>query len=65
MEIVLSMMEAKYIALSQAMYDIIPMQTLLTETAKLTKLKTGKTTAHSTIFKDNKGYVELVAALKM
>jgi len=64
-EIALSTTEAEYIALSQAMRDIIPMQTLLAEIAKLTKLKTGKTTAHSTVFEDNKGCVELVAAPKM
>ena len=50
MEITLSMTEAEYIALSQAMRDIIPMQTLLTKIAKLTKLKTGKTITYSTVF---------------
>ena len=65
MEIALSTMEAEYIALSQAMHDIIPMQTFLAEIAKPTKLKTGKTTMHSTVFEDNKGYVGLVAAPKM
>jgi len=58
-------MEAEYITLSQAMCNIIPMQTLLAKIAKLTKLKTGKTTAHSMVFEDNKGCVELVAVLKM
>ena len=47
------------------MHHIIPMQTLLTEIAKLLKLKTGKTITHSMVFEDNKGCVELVAVLKM
>jgi len=58
-------MEAENIALSQAMHNIISMQTLLAEIAKLTKLKIGKTTMHSMVFEDNKGCVELVAVPKM
>ena len=47
------------------MHHIIPMQTLLGKITKLTKLKTQKATVHSTTFKDIKGCIELVAALKM
>jgi len=63
-EIALLMMEAEYIA-SSRQCNIILMQTLCTEIVKLTKLKTGKTIAHSTVFEDNKGCVELVAVPNM
>jgi hypothetical protein len=45
--------EAEYIALSQAMRDLIPMQTLMKEIAELTQMKVGGTIAHSTVFEDN------------
>jgi hypothetical protein len=61
-EIALSTTKAEYIALSQAMRDIIPMQALLHEFASVTKLIVGQTIAHSTIFEDNKGCVELANA---
>jgi hypothetical protein len=64
-EIALSTTEAEYIALSQAMRDLIPMRTLLVELTTLTKLTFGETFTHSTIFEDNKGCVELVVAPKM
>jgi hypothetical protein len=64
-ETALSTTEAEYIALSQAMRDLIPMRTLLTELASLTKLKIGDTITHSTVFEDNKGCVELANAPKM
>ena len=64
-EIALSTTEAEYIALSQAMRDLIPMRTLLTELASLTKLEIGKTTTLSTVFEDNKGCIELANAPKM
>ena len=64
-EITLSTTEAEYIALSQAMRDLIPMRTLLTKLASLMKLEIGKTTTHSTVFEDNKGCIELANAPKM
>jgi hypothetical protein len=64
-EIALSTTEAEYIALSQAMRDLIPMRNLLVELASITKLQFGSTITHSTIFEDNKGCVELVNAPKM
>ena len=64
-EIALSTMEAEYIALSQAMHNIIPMQTVLNEIASITNLKIGRTIMHSMIFEDNMGCVELVKAPKM
>ena len=64
-EIALSKTEAEYIALSQALRDVIPMRTLLTELANVTGLKIGAATVHSTIFEDNKGCVELANTPKM
>ena len=57
--------EAEYIALSQAMRDLIPMRALLLELAASTNLRSGATITHSTIFEDNKDCVELVQAPKM
>jgi hypothetical protein len=53
-EVALSTTEAKYIALSQATSDLIPMRALLLEFASITKLIVGPTTTYSTIFEDNK-----------
>ena len=64
-EVALSTTEAEYIALSQSTRDLIPMRALLQELSKATKLIVGSTIAHSTIFEDNKGCVELAAAPKM
>ena len=57
-EIALSATEAEYIALSQAMRDLIPMQTLMQEIANVTKMKVGSTIAHSKSFEDREGIVE-------
>jgi hypothetical protein len=64
-EIALSTTEAEYIALSQATRDLIPLRGLLTELSTTTKLIVGSTVAHSTIFEDNKGCVELALAPKL
>jgi len=64
-EVALSTTEAEYIALSQAMRDIIPMRALLSELTTLTRLTLGSTTTYSTIFEDNKGCVELANTPKM
>jgi histone deacetylase 1/2 len=64
-EIALSTTEAEYIALSSAMRDLIPMRALLAEFSSLTKLQIGNTVAHSTVFEDNQGCVELANAPKM
>jgi hypothetical protein len=64
-EIALSTTEAEYIALSQSARDLIPMHGLLQEVSEATKLIAGSTIAHSTIFEDNKGCVELANAPKM
>ncbi len=64
-EVALSTTEAEYIALSQSTRDLIPMNGLLHELSVTTKLIVGSTVAHSTIFEDNKGCVELATAPKM
>ncbi len=64
-EVALSTTEAEYIALSQSTRDLIPMRHLLHELSKATKLIVGSTIAHSTIFEDNKGCVELANAPRM
>ncbi len=65
MEIALSTTEAEYIAMSQAARDLIPMRDLLHEFSKVTKLIVGDTVAHSTIYEDNRGCVELANAPKL
>jgi hypothetical protein len=64
-EIALRTTEAEYIALSQSARDLIPMRGLLQELSAATKLIVGSTIAHSTIFEDNKGCVELASAPRM
>ncbi len=64
-EIALSTMEAKYISLSQAMRDLIPLQTILTEMCQTYGYKVEQAITHSTVFEDNKGCVELIAAPTM
>ena len=61
----LSTTEAEYIALSQALRDVIPMQAILKELGKNCALNIGNTVAHSTVFEDNKGCVELAKTPKM
>jgi hypothetical protein len=64
-EVALSTTEAKNIALSKAMRNLIPMHAPLSELATLTCLTFGTTTTFSTIFEDNKGCVELANTPKM
>ncbi len=63
--VALSTTAAEYITLSQSTHDLFPMHGLLQEFSKATKLIVGSTIAHSTIFEDNKGCVELANAPKM
>jgi hypothetical protein len=51
--------------LSQAAREIIPIKALYQEFSKTTKLIVGNTSAHSTIFVDNKGCVDLALAPKL
>jgi hypothetical protein len=65
-EIALSTLESEYIALSQAMRDLLPMRRLLQEIAKEMKLEFGKPAlVHSTIFEDNNGALGLATAPKL
>jgi hypothetical protein len=63
-EIALSTTEAEYIALSQALRELIPMQSLLKEISEMTKFELGDTVAHCTIFEDNQGCVDLINSPK-
>jgi hypothetical protein len=64
-EIALSTTEAEYISLSQAMRDLIPMRTILQETSTFFGYDVQQATTHSTVFEDNKGCVDLIAAPTM
>jgi hypothetical protein len=64
-EIALSTTEAEYIALSQAMRDLILMQTIMREMTDVFGYMVQQATTHSTVFEDNKGCVDLIAAPTM
>ena len=76
-EVALSTTEAKYIALSQAMRDLIPLLGLLEELSPVLKLSTDKPDVHwrtcgygngqfvADLFEDNRGAYELAKAPKM
>jgi hypothetical protein len=65
-EIALSTTEAEYIALSQAMRDLIPMRSLLQEIGTKLNLEFAKPAlVHSKVFEDNNGALTLANAPKM
>jgi hypothetical protein len=65
-EVSLSTTEAEYIALSQAMRELIPMRDFLKEIGERIKLSfAGSTMLHSTVFEDNNGALSLATAPKM
>jgi hypothetical protein len=64
-EIALSTTEAEYIALSTALCDHIPMRTIIQELSTICKISLPAATTHSTVFEDNKGCVDLIAAPTM
>jgi hypothetical protein len=64
-EIALSTTEAEYIALSQAMRDLIPMRTIMHEMSTVFGYTVQQAITHSTVFEDNKGCVDLIAAPTM
>jgi hypothetical protein len=64
-EIALSTTEAEYISLSQAMRDLIPMRTILQEMTQVYGYTVQQAITHSTVFEDNKGCVDLIAAPTM
>lgn len=61
-EVTLSTTEAEYITLSQSTQELIHICDLLQGLAKAPKLIVSSSVAHSTIFEDNKGCVELANA---
>jgi hypothetical protein len=61
----LSTTEAEYIALSQAMRDLIPLLALLQDVTSVTNITIGNSTTCSTVFEDDKSCVELIKAPKM
>ena len=65
-EIALSTTEAEYIALSQAMRELIPLRRLLLEIITAMKLS-GVTDSliKSTVFEDNNGAIAMATAMKM
>ena len=62
-EIALSTLEAEYIALSQAMHDLLPMRELLEEVGNKLEMDFVKPAlVHSTVFEDNNGAIGLVTS---
>lgn len=65
-EIALSTTEAEYIAMSQAMRDLLPMRSLLQHLGDKMKLSFSKPTIiHSKVFEDNNGALTLATAPKI
>jgi hypothetical protein len=64
-EIALSITEAEYISLSQSLCDLIPIWKILQELCATYGLSISAATAHSTVFEDTKGCINLIAALIM
>ena len=65
-EIALSTLESEYIALSQAMRDLLPMRWLLQEIGTVMKLEFAEPAlVHGTIFEDNNGALGLATAPKL
>ena len=64
-EIALSTTEAEYIALSQAIRELLPLRRLLNEMVQKTQLVGGENIAiKSTVFKDNNGAIVTANAVK-
>lgn len=62
-EVALSTTEAEYIALSQAMRDLIPMRRLLQEAGQALQMAFSKPAIlHSTVFEDNNGAISLASS---
>ena len=61
-EVGVSMMEAEYIALSTAMQDLIPLQTLVSEVCVVVAGSALSCWTYSKVFKDNNGTLILVTS---
>jgi hypothetical protein len=64
-EIALSTTESEYISLSQSLCDLIPLRHLIHKLGKFFNYSSAQVTTHSTVFEDNKGCVDLIAAPTM
>ena len=64
-DIALSTTEIKYIALSQALRDVIPLIRLLRGLQFVVDFSSKAPVIHCTVFKDNKGCIDLATAPKM
>ncbi len=64
-EIALSTTESEYISLSQSLCDLIPLRHLIHKLGKFFNYSPAQVTTHSTVFEDNKGCVDLIAAPTM
>jgi hypothetical protein len=66
-EIVLSMTEVEYIALSQAIHELLPMQDLFQEVGSALQLQCALPTIlyYSTVFEDNNGALSLATSPKI
>jgi hypothetical protein len=64
-EIALSTTEAEYITLPQSLRDLIPLRTIFKELSQICNIPISQVNAHSTVFEDNKGCVDLIAAPTM
>ena len=66
-EIALSTTEAEYVALSQAMRDLLPLRTLLSEIVTKMKLPlvSDNVDLHSTVFEDNNGALAIATSPKL
>lgn len=60
----MSTTEAKYIALSQSLRDVIPLRTIINEVSNVLNPETRNTITHSTIFEDNNGAIDLAVEPK-
>jgi hypothetical protein len=64
-EIALSTTEAEYISLSTSLRDLIPMRTIIQELSSICQISIASANTYSTVFEDNKGCVDLIAAPTM
>jgi hypothetical protein len=56
------MTEVYYTSLSQSLQDLIPLWSILEELSMMYNITIDQATAHSTVFEDNKGCVDLISA---
>jgi hypothetical protein len=57
--------ESEYISLSQSLCNLIPLRHLIQELSKFFNYNPAQVTTHSTVFENNKGCIDLIAAPTM